>query len=372
MQHFCLHQRNKEMQIAATELKSLIKRLAPASSEMTIISDGGLVAAGSDLTICAASDAFKGLGLFQVNARKFSSVVNRLSGQVDVQKMDNVLVVKSAKAKVEIETAAVKPRVFSAPETLHTVPLPSVRDLLKYVSIAADSNKAAFAGGVVQFETVTTGLFDEEKITAIEAMGTDGKRCAWSSVEFDGAAPFKYHITLPAVAAIQGLDGDTIQIGETDSFYYLKSATTTIYANKLAKGYTNYKSILPKSFKFQATVDAAEFKQVLYTVEPMIQDVEQFAVVVHFLDGKLSVRTVGKGGTAQDEMEYVADPLADVSEFQTKINHKILSDYFSVVSGEVTFNANPPVLNKGQMVPQPVILESGNRKIMIAPIAGGS
>lgn len=359
------------MLIAATELKSLIKRISPASAEMLILSDGGLVAAGSDLTICAANEAFKGLGLFQVNARKFSSVVNRLSGQVDVQKMDNVLIIKSAKTKVEMETATVKPRAFTAPETLHTIPLPSVRDLLKYVSMAADSNKAAFAGGVVQFETVTTGLFDEEKISAIEAMGTDGKRCAWSSVPFDGSA-FKYHMTLPAVAAIQGLDGDTIQIGETDSFYYLKSATTTIYANKLAKGYTNYKSILPKDFKFQATVDAAEFKQVLYTVEPMIQDVEQFAVVVHFLDGKLSVRTVGKGGTAQDEMEYVADPLADVSEFKTRINHKFLNDYFSVVSGEVTFNANPPVLNKGQMVPQPVILESGNRKIMIAPVAGGS
>jgi DNA polymerase III sliding clamp (beta) subunit (PCNA family) len=360
------------MQIQATELKSLIKRISPASAEMLIISDGGLVAAGSDLTICAANEAFKGLGLFQVNARKFSSVINRLSGQVDVQKMDNVLVIKSAKTKVEMETAAVKPRVFLAPETLHTLPLSAVRDLLKYVSMAADSNKAAFAGGVVAFETLTTGLFDEEKISAIEAMGTDGKRCAWSSTEFEGSAPFKYHITLPAVTAIQGLDGDTLQIGETDSFYYLKSNHTTIYANKLNKAFTNYKNILPKDFKFQATVDAAEFKQVLHVVEPMIQDVEQFAVVVHFLDGKLSVRTVGKGGTAQDEMEYQADPLADVSEFQTKLNHKILADFFSVVSGEVTFNANPPVLNKGQVIPQPVILESGNRKIMIAPVAGGS
>lgn len=361
------------MQIAATEFKSLIKRLASASSEMTVISDGGLVASGSDLTICAASVAFAGLGLFQVNARKLSSVVSRLSGQISVQKMDSVLVIKSAKATVEMETAVAKPRVFTAPETLHIIPLPAVRDLLKYVSMAADSNKAAFMGGVVQFETVVKVGFDEpDTVTGIEAMGTDGKRCAYSDMEFEGTTPFKYHMTLPAVAAIQSLDGDAVQIGETDSFYYLKSNQITIYANKLSKGFTNYKSFLPKDFKFQATVDAAEFKQVLYTVEPMIQDVEQFGVVVHFLDGKLSVRTVGKGGNAQDEMGYLADPLADVSEFQTKLNHKILSDYFSVVSGEVTFNANPPVLSKGKMLPQPVILESGNRKIMIAPVAGGS
>lgn len=360
------------MLIAATEFKSLIKRLAPASAEMTVFAGAGLVASGADLTICAGNNSFNELGLFQVNSRKLSSVVSRLSGQVYVQKMDNVLVIKSAKATVQMETAAVKPRQFSAPETLHTIPLAAVRDLLKYVSIAADSNKAAFLGGVVQFETLTTGLFDDEKITAIEAMGTDGKRCAYSSVAFDGVAPFKYHITLPAVSAIQGLDGDTIQIGETDAFYFIKSASTTIYANKLAKGHVNYKQLIPREFKFQATVDAAEFKQVLHVVEPMIQDVEQFSVVVHFLDGKLSVRTVGKGGTASDEMEYAADPLADVSEFQTKVNHKILSDYFSVVSGEVIFNANPPILSKGQMIPQPVILESGNRKIMIAPVAGGS
>jgi len=76
------------MQIAATEFKSLIKRLAPASAEMTAFTDHGLVAQGSDLTIAASSEAFKGLGLFQVNARKLSSVVSRLSGQVDVQKVE--------------------------------------------------------------------------------------------------------------------------------------------------------------------------------------------------------------------------------------------------------------------------------------------
>ncbi len=362
------------MLITTQELKSILKRASSAKSENLILSNGGIVAQDSDVTICVACDGFNGFDKpVSVNNRKFTSVVNRMTGPVELIVSQNIITLKSAKCKIEMELFHPKSQVFTKPEGLITLPLSPIREILKYVSMAADTNKAAFMGGVVQIESVTSGLFEEEKITGIEAMGTDGKRCAYTNIPLeDIETPFKYLMTLPAVAALQSLDGDTIQVGETASYYYLSTKQTTVYANRLAKASPNYRSLLPKDFKFQATVDAAEFKQVLHVVEPMIQDVEQFAVFVHFLDGKLSVQTVGKGGTASDEMEYVADPLADVSEFKTKLNHKLLSDYFSVVSGEVTFNANPPVLNKGQMIPQPVILESGNRKIMIAPVAGGS
>jgi DNA polymerase III sliding clamp (beta) subunit (PCNA family) len=171
-------------------------------------------------------------------------------------------------------------------------------------------------------------------------------------------------IPLPAIPAIQALDGDTVHIGESPSYYYFKSSQTRIYASKLNKASPNYKSLLPKSFAFSATVDSAEMKRILHTIEPMIQDIEQFGVVVHFLDGRINLRTVGKGSVAEDEMEYLADPLADVTEFKIKMNHRFLSDYFAAASGEVVFNANKP--------DTPAILESGNRKIMIAPIAGGS
>lgn len=352
------------MLIQSSVLKTILKRLSPAKSELVILARGGLVASDSDITISVAHEAFDFATPISVNARKFSSVVNRMSGSVDLTLSANVLTLRSAKAKVDMETAVVKRRTFVQPETLQTIPLAPMKDVLKYASMAADTNKAAFMGGVVQFETTVKG-FEDERITGFESMGTDGKRCAYTEVDVEGLTDkFKYMIPLPAVAAIQTLDGETVQVGEADSFYFLKSSHATIWANKLNKPTPNYKSFLPHEFKFTAAVDAAEMKRVLYTVEPMVQDVELRAVYVHFLDGRLNIRTVGQGGTAEDELEYVSDPLADVTEFKIKIDHRYLNDYFSLVSGDVVFNANAP--------DKPIILESGNRNLMIAPVGGGS
>lgn len=350
------------MIITSSELKSLLKSVAPAKAEQLVLTAGGIVAMDSDLTICAGSPKFAGIPHISVNARKFSSVVTRMAGNIEITPTENTLVITSGKAKVEMEFSAPKPRVFTAPEKLHTLPLAVVRDLLKYVSIAADTNKAAAQGGVVQFETVRDLI--EDKAVALEAMATDTKRCAFSSVPVDIPFNFKYTIPLPAVAAIQTLTAESVEIGEAASFYYLKSGQTTIYASKLSKSFPNYKSYLPKEFVFSATLDAAALKTILDHIQPMVQDTEPYAVVVHFLDGRLSIKTAGKGGSAEDEMEYQSDPLADVTEFKVKLNHKHLADFVSVVSGDVVFNGNTS--------DQPVILEAGIRKILIGPVRGGA
>lgn len=346
----------------SSELKSLIKSVNSVKAEHLVLTSGGIVASDSDITVCASNPKFEGFPTIQVNARKFTSIINKMSGDIEITPTDNSLVVKSGKAKLELEFSTPKPRVFGRPEKLHTLPLQPVRDLLKYASVAADTNKAAAQGGVVQFETVTDLI--EDKAIAVEAMATDGKRCAYSTVNLELPSNFRYVIPLPAVAAIQSLTGDSVQIGEAASFYYISSGSATVYANKLSKTFPNYKAYLPKSYKFSATLDAAAFKSVLSTVETMVQDVEQNAVSVHFLDGRLTVRSVGKGEYAEDEMAYEADPLADVTEFKVKIDHRFLWDFVSAVSGDVVFNGN------GQQ--QPVILESGNRKMMITTVVGGS
>jgi DNA polymerase III sliding clamp (beta) subunit (PCNA family) len=346
------------MQIAASELKSLIKRTSTAKAEFLILMEGGCVASDSDMSVCVQSDSFKGFGTpIQVNSRKFSTVCNRLSGEITVRKTDTALTLSSVKTKVEMAFQPVKPRVFTQPEKLHTLPLTAVRDLLKYVSIAADQNKAAAQGGVVQMQTVQSVVEDE--VEGLEAAGTDGKRAAWTECVLEGVDPFKFQIPLPAVAAIQNLDGDTVEIGEGENFYFVRGGATTVYANKLVKRFPNLRSFVPKEFAFTATVDAKSVAEVLHTVEPMTQENEQFAVVVHFLDGTLHIKTCGNGDFAEDETAYEG-----TGEFKTRVNHKLLSDFFAVVGGEVTFKANT---NK-----TPIVLESGTRKIMIAPVMGGT
>jgi DNA polymerase III sliding clamp (beta) subunit (PCNA family) len=281
-----------------------------------------------------------------------------MSGQIEIGVLENTLTLKSSKTKVEIETIKPSPRKFFAPEELRELPLAPVQDLLKFVSMASDPNKAAFMGGVVFIETLTSGLFEDEKVTGLSAMGTDGKRCAFSDIPLDGGDQFKFMIPLAAISAIQNLGGDTLQIGETDSSYYLKSSQTTIYANKLSKQAPDYRALVPKKFSFEVVLKAEELKQILHTVEPMLGDEEHKPVSVHFLDGKLKVSTGTAGSGAEDEIEVKHE-----GEFKTRLNHKHLSDYVSAVSGDITFKANTPTT--------PVVLEAGNRNLMMVALGAG-
>lgn len=355
------------MKISSVELKGLIKRLTCVKGEDLILTSGGLVARDQDMTVCVASDKFSGVPNTSVDFRKFSAVTNRMSGELEITFGQSV-VVKSGKAKAEMECKTPKPYVFTRPEELIELSLAPVKELLKYTSSAASTNKAdSMFGGFVQFESTVKDNFDSEEILGFESMGTDGHKCAYESVAAPNCgkgAKFNYLIPLPAVAAIQLMDGKTLQFGETPSSYYLTSGATTVYANKLSKKFPNYRSFLPKTFKFTAVLDPVELKRVLHTVEPMVQEAEQYGVVFHFLDGRLNVKTVGSGGTAEDEMEYEADVLADVCEFTSKFNLKILTDYLGCVSTDITFNANSDK--------DPVILQSGNRNYMMAAVRGGT
>lgn len=352
------------MKIPASELKALLKQVSAVKNTHLFLTNGGLVAQDSDVTVCVGSDKFEDIPNISVEARKFSSVVNRMSGEIEITPSDNLLTIKSGKAKVEMEVSKPKNQTFSKPPETITLPLGPMKDLLKYVYTSADQNRAAATGGVVQFESVTSGIFGDEKVTGFEAMATDSKRCAYSSVVADVPAAFKFLIPLPAVAVLQGLSGDLVDAAETDSYLFFRTPSATLYANKLSKKFPNYRSFVPKKFAFSATVNAVDFKNALNTVEPMVQDIETYAVSVHFLDGILRIKTIGNGGQAQDEIPYLADPLADVEEFKIKVDHRYLSDYVSQVSGEITFNGNSAT--------QPIVMECGGKNILIAAVAGGS
>ena len=127
-----------------------------------------MVADDSDVTVCVGSDKFSGIPNISVEARKFSSVVNRMSGEIEIIPSDNLLTIKSGKAKVDMEFTAPKPRTFTSPPETITLPLGPMKDLLKYVYTSADQNRAAATGGVVQFESVTSGIFGDEKVTGFE------------------------------------------------------------------------------------------------------------------------------------------------------------------------------------------------------------
>jgi DNA polymerase III sliding clamp (beta) subunit (PCNA family) len=313
------------------------------------------------MTVCAASDKFGEFKGLCVESRKFSAAVNRLSGEVDVQQKDASLVLQSAKTCFELEITEPKKTKFVKPSKLYELPLAEIKPLLKFASIAAEPHKAAQTGGIVQLNTVNDLI--DEKCTGIEAAGYDGKRCSFSEIVFDQNLKFNYQIPLPVVNALQNFSGEKFQIGETDSTYYLNNSNITIYAHKLNKQFPPYRGYIPKSFLFSATVDSAEFLTALVAIQPLLQDVQEFAADFSFNNGEVVLSTVGSGSKAKSETVYQIDPLGETDEFKIRVNAKLVSDFFNAVKGEVSFGGNG--------IDKPVFLQAGANKMFIAPIQGG-
>lgn len=355
------------MNIPAADLKQIVKRLASSKAENLFLDTdaGRFIAQDPEITVVVQSDKVKsGEGVYSFNARKFTTVVNRMSGEIELG-LGKTLTLKSAKAKVEIELLNGKPPVVGVPKPVINLPLPEIKGLLQYAMTAADTNKAAEFGGVIQLSTVVRG-FEVEEVVGFKAAGTDGKRLGFAEVESPcSVAPFMYLIPLPAVAALEKLDGKILTAAQSESHFYFADGNTHIFARKLSKAFPNYGSVVPKTFKFVATVQTEELKAALRTVEPFVPDEGARAITVHFLDGTLTVNAKS-GGTAQDELAYkqsTPDPIFDDVDFTTRMNFMHLSGFANTASGEIKIQCNEDK--------DPVLLESGNKKLMAAAVTGG-
>jgi DNA polymerase III sliding clamp (beta) subunit (PCNA family) len=349
--------------IPSATLKSLLKKCAPAKAEDLFLDTaaGLLVAYDHDLTILVHSPSLVGEG-YQVliPARKLTTVVNRMSGVIGIEAVGKTLVLKSARATIEIETKPSKkqtPLVFS--ETL-SLPLGTVKSMLAFAAISADTNKASDYGGVVKFQSKVLSYDAGKPKYGMQAAGTEGHRLFIAEESTDMDLGFSYTIPLPAVAAIQTLEGETLEVAETDSVLFLRAGDVSIYAAKLSKAFPNYDNFIPKEFKATYSVDAEQFKGVLRMIQPMLDPEKLNASSVHFLDGLVTVSAPG----AKDAIEYkqlLPDPIfEDTINSSVLFNGEYLLSYFGAVSGSVDISVG------GKNAPLWVVC--GNRKMLLGAV----
>lgn len=345
------------MIIAATELKKLLKSVAAKDDILLDSKSGVLTSVSPDLTVSVRTGNFVSRTPFLVatDGKKLGQVVARMSGDIAIHLDGAALVLKSAKAVIRLETKPAKP--FSPPPAKDTIvlPLSAIKPLLQYVSIAADKNKAGeYAGGIVKLKS---------KGSRIEVAATDGARLALASVEYKGADKFDYVLPLPAVAALKNLEGDAVEVSETDSYLYFAAGNVSLFAAKLAKEFVDYQSYLPKKFKAVYQVDAEAFKNCLLTIKPLAAEVGEPAIFVHFLDGQVSVTT--RDGAATDSTDCTQFSPDEV--FEGAIESKIpvsldsILSFFANVTGDVLLSAN-----SGK---EPIWLESGTKQMLVAVLA---
>jgi DNA polymerase III sliding clamp (beta) subunit (PCNA family) len=195
------------------------------------------------------------------------------------------------------------------------------------------------------------------------AAATDGARLALTSAPYEGADKFDYVLPLPAVAAILNLEGDTVEVSETDSYLYFSAGNVSLFAAKLAKEFVDYSSYLPKSFAVKYQVDADMFKNALLTVKPLVSDQGEPGIAVHFLDNLVTVTDLA--GAATDQADYVQlepDENFEPTPATIKINLDHLLSFFANISGPVTISCNGPKM--------PIWLEANNKQMLLAVLAG--
>jgi DNA polymerase III sliding clamp (beta) subunit (PCNA family) len=357
------------MVIDSKTLKALIKSLGTSKSDSLLVDtdNGRLISQEPDITVVVQSDVLKASqGAFSVNARKFGTVVNRMSKDIDITISGSSITLKSAKAKIDIEVKKAKLPPLAAPKDVRSLPLNEVKSLLSFSLSAASTNKAAATGGVIQLISESQGI-EEEKIVGMRAAGTDDKRIAFqsSSVEMDGSG-FRYLIPIPAVAVINGMSGDALQVAESTSHFYFSDGQIMAFAAKLNKQFPDYQSFIPKSFTFAGSVRAEELKESLRLIDPMVEVIEANGtrpVKFHFLDGNLNISTVGTGSRAEDAIDFhqeTPDPMFEEAEFTSVLDHGFVMAFVSSVSGDILFKANTPQ--------QPILFESGDKKYLLAAV----
>jgi DNA polymerase III sliding clamp (beta) subunit (PCNA family) len=349
------------MNILASELKHVLKRLAPLKAETYQIGENGLSAQDPSevWVVCASSLSELGKTL-SFSGKKFSQVITRMSGELDITTEENKLIIKSYKAKVELETRAVSKPVLPAPaEKYVTLKLAELKSALVIATASASPKKSEAFGGVVLLQSLLTPVFEEGVTpTGYRVVGTDS--LILTVVQRDLPVPFefKYPLNLTAAAIVQFMDEDTIEIGETATHLILKSGADTVYAAKPSKTYPEFGKIISAKHPVTLQIPSEKWIPALRTVETLIDEEKDSGnISLHFKDGVVQFSTIGIGSTASDEAEYEQidpDPVFDPKEFRMKVKAKYLSGFLAkagpVATISVTSSKVPIRYESGQVV----------------------
>lgn len=350
------------MNIAAFDLKHALKRLSGLKTETYQLGETSVSAQDSDAWVIVDCP-LSGLGAaFNIAGKKLSSVVNRMSGQIEITREDKKLTLRSAKARIELEIQPAKTAALpKQPDKVLKFQTAEFKQALALAASSASPTKAAPFGGCVQLQSLGLGL-EEEEPKEYRITGTDG--IILTTVNAKAELPFEFRMLLNLTAAsiVQLMDGAQIEVGETNTHLKITSGGTTVYASKPIQTYPNYDGLLSAVPHAKLSFQAEDLLSVLRTVEPMVDEsVDQGGVTLHFKDGVVQCLSGGVGSAAQDETVYEQidpDPIFEPREVRLKLNVKYLSSFLSKTKG-------PAVLS---ITNKPVFLESGNLLVLTMPM----
>jgi DNA polymerase III sliding clamp (beta) subunit (PCNA family) len=347
------------MIVQASELKHALKRLQPVKTEIFRFDGGTIVAQDSDAAVSAPGPAFD--GAFNANSKKLTSVVNRMGGQIEIERAEKSLVLKSAKARIELEIQPVKSVTLpKLTDNVVSFDLPEFKKALALAAASASPAKSASFGGSVQIQNLSLGIEDTHS-PGYRIVGTDSIVLTVVTVSQPLPDQFKWLLNLTAASVVQIMDGKTLRIGESDTHLQLQSENVTVYASKPVQAYPNFDVLLVKKPTIKLSFKPADWLTAIKTVEPLIdEEKDNGQIALHFSSDVVQFLNVGIGNTASDEAGYEQldpDPIFDPKEFDLRLSAKYLSGFLSKAGAEATLG----------IIDMPVRLESDNVVVLTMP-----
>jgi DNA polymerase III sliding clamp (beta) subunit (PCNA family) len=350
--------------IAAADLKRLLKKLSPVKAETYRFDTNGIVAQDSD--VIAAVQGLSFGGTFNINGKNLSRVVSKTSGQINIEQQSNKLILTWAKAKVELEIQPVKsvalPEATGTPLALN---LPDLKKALNLTVPSASTAKSAAFGGVVQLQSLPVGL-ETEEIPGYRVVGTDAIVITAAQVLKPVQFEFKSLLNLTAAAIVQIMDGETVSIQDTAKYLVLKAGDTTVYASKPVQKYPDgmIATLLAMPTETKFGFKTEEWLNALRTAELLIdEEKDKGAISLHLSENVVQFKNTGVGSTATDEAGYeqiYPDPIFDPKEARLKLTAKYLSGFLSRAGTEATFG----------ITERPIRLESDGVVVLTMPFGG--
>lgn len=325
------------MSIPAIELKSILKKLSNVKTEFFHIQDGCIRAQDSDVWVEIGAPVFTDQTPFTVE-RKFIQIVNRFSGNLEIERQESKLVLKSAKAKVEISIQPVKSsKRPELPFGYHTLPLAVVKEILGLAASTVSKMKSVEYGDVVQFKTGGFRSIEDDRPEFLQTIGFDSVIMTRVQKKVAVDTPFDALINSSAIQIVQLMDSDSVGFGETEAGVHFYTDRMMIIAAKPSKKYPDYEKHIPQNSPLQFSFDPIAATQSLKIVEPLEEG--DGGVGLHFADGVLQLFSVG----ASDEIEYEQlspDAVFDPADFITRVNYKHLQGIVSRASDKLLLSAS--------------------------------
>jgi DNA polymerase III sliding clamp (beta) subunit (PCNA family) len=352
------------MKFQASELKHAFKKLTPVKTDFYRFDGDTVVAQDSEVTVVVPAPRFE--KPFTIQAKKLSAVTNRMSGDIEATQGERSLVLKSAKARVELEAQIVKSVALPLQqEKFITLNLPEFKKNLAVAVASASTAKSASFGGSVQIQSLPIGL-EETTPGGYRIVGTDSIVLTVAEIKNQVPFEFKWLLNLTAASVVQLMDGETVNIGESNTHLQIFGKDCSIYSSKPVQAYPNFDVLLVKQPHTKVKLNPQEWLSALRTIEPLIdEEKDKGAISLTFKENVVEWLNIGVGNTASDESSYEQlepDPFFEPKEFGLNITAKYLSGFLSKAGDDATLG----------ITDRPVRLESGNVVVLTMPAPGAA